>query len=421
MAKSISYTNNECERPNSEQPMGNSHLCGRNQDGSSQDESSVKSDDPLLDVSDARGSPQPMPRPLHSASTIENARYSVNHSPRPDHANDDRHFVINEGSRLRVFAVFDGHDGSKASEFVCEYMKQFFEKHFLSKVESGGSGGSTIHDILVNAFVKTEGAFFKSIEAFIEEKRAIQDNIPGGLSSYEAYMLFPTKVSRLQELEPEISGGTTTVVAVIIGDTIHVANTGDARVVLVQKFSDGSLVTTQLSVDHTVENEHELIRLQALGLDPEDLKKTGRLGSQENTRCIGDYGIKQGYKDVETISQADEPPGIAIPNITDHKITKADTYLLLMSDGVYKSIENIQDPSSTANDTMNYLVEKLQLAEEKTPSNFADVASILLDDLKETHEKTYQKHANIDPRSPLAVQCRKRDDMTLIVYCFAHT
>ena len=92
-----------------------------------------------------------------------------------------------------------------------------------------------------------------------------------------------------------------------------------------------------------------------------------------------------------------------------------------MSDGVYKSIENIQDPSSTANDAMNYLVQKLRLAEEKTPSNFADVASILLDDLKETHEKTYQKHANIDPRSPLAVQCRKRDDMTLTVYCFAHT
>ena len=54
-------------------------------------------------------------------------------------------------------------------------------------------------------------------------------------------------------------------------------------------------------MDHTVENEDELFRLQFLGLDPEDLKKTGRLGSQENTRCIGDYGIKQGYKDVETI------------------------------------------------------------------------------------------------------------------------
>ena len=176
MAKSIPFTNTECERPNSEQTMGNIQLCGRNQDGSNQDESSSKSDDALLDVSDARGSPQPMPRPLHSASTIENARYSVNQSPRPDHANDDRHFVINEGSRLRVFAVFDGHDGSKASEFVCEYMKQFFENQFLSEVESGRS---TIDDILKNVFLKTEKAFFKSIEAFIEEKRTIQATIPG--------------------------------------------------------------------------------------------------------------------------------------------------------------------------------------------------------------------------------------------------
>ena len=59
-------------------------------------------------------------------------------------------------------------------------------------------------------------------------------------------MLFPTKVSRLQELEPEISGGTTAVVAVIIGDTVHVANTGDARVVLVQQLSEESFVTTQV-------------------------------------------------------------------------------------------------------------------------------------------------------------------------------
>ena len=175
MAKPIPCTNTEIEGPNSEQTMGNLQLCGTNQDGSSQDGSSLKSDDALLDVSDARGSPQPMPRPLHSASTIENARYSVNQSPRPDHANDDRHFVINEGSQLRVFAVFDGHDGSKASEFVCEYMKQFFENQFLSKVESG----ELIHDILQDAFLKTEDAFFKRIKAFIEEKKAIQANIPG--------------------------------------------------------------------------------------------------------------------------------------------------------------------------------------------------------------------------------------------------
>ena len=46
------------------------------------------------------------------------------------------------------------------------------------------------------------------------------------------------------------------------------------------------------------------MRLEAIGLDSEELKKTGRLGSQENTRCIGDYLIKEGYTEVDTIRLA---------------------------------------------------------------------------------------------------------------------
>ena len=34
------------------------------------------------------------------------------------------------------------------------------------------------------------------------------------------------------------------------------------------------------------------------------------------------------------------------------------------------------------------------------------------------HEDCYYKNARSDPRSPLATACRKRDDMTLIVYKF---
>ena len=61
------------------------------------------------------------------------------------------------------------------------------------------------------------------------------------------------------------------------------------------------LLYFQLTVDHTVDNVEELERLQALGLEREQLKKAGRLGGQENTRCIGDYGIKEGYTEVDSI------------------------------------------------------------------------------------------------------------------------
>jgi len=113
--------------------------------------------------------------------------------------------------------------------------------------------------------------------------------------------MFPDKVARLQQLESHISGGCTAVAAVLTSDRLYVANVGDSRAILAYQGSGESLQVKQLSVDHDVENEQELKRLTALGLDREQLKKSGRLGTQENTRCIGDYILKKGYKDMDIL------------------------------------------------------------------------------------------------------------------------
>lgn len=67
------------------------------------------------------------------------------------------------------------------------------------------------------------------------------------------------------------------------------------------KSENGTLHVNQLSVDHTVSNDDELRRLLHLGLDVEKLKIVRKLGKSENTRCIGDYSVKAGYKDIENL------------------------------------------------------------------------------------------------------------------------
>jgi len=121
------------------------------------------------------------------------------------------------------------------------------------------------------------------------------------MKSYQAQQSFPVQVARLQQLESYISGGCTAVVAVLTSRRLYVANVGDSRVILAYEDTDRSLQVKQLSVDHGIENEEELERLVALGLDREQLKKSGRLGTQENTRSIGDFSIKGGYKDVDVL------------------------------------------------------------------------------------------------------------------------
>ena len=55
-------------------------------------------------------------------------------------------------------------------------------------------------------------------------------------------MSYPEKVSRLQEIEPEIAGGTTAVVAVIVNGLLYVANTGNSRGILVRNTVNGPII-----------------------------------------------------------------------------------------------------------------------------------------------------------------------------------
>ena len=65
--------------------------------------------------------------------------------------------------------------------------------------------------------------------------------------------------------------------------------------------ADGQLRAEQLSVDHNTSNDEELRRLAKCGLDPANLRRTKRVGTQQNSRSIGDYSIKGGYRDIDII------------------------------------------------------------------------------------------------------------------------
>ena len=85
-----------------------------------------------------------------------------------------------------------------------------------------------------------------------------------------------------------------------------------------------------------------------------------------------------------------------------------------MSDGVYKTLESLTDPPSS--DVYPKLLELIQEAEKK--ADLKDIASKVLKDIKTLHEEAYYNSAMTDPRSTVAVNCRKRDDMTLIILNF---
>ena len=113
-------------------------------------------------------------------------------------------------------------------------------------------------------------------------------------------------------------------------------------------------------------------------------------------------------------SHASDPPGTAKPSVTSVDIDRSFLYLLVMSDGVYKSIEAAVDEAQTigANQVLANMVHKHA---QMQGAEFRSIAQSTLDEVVHLHEEAFQRSAQQDVRSPKATACHKRDDMTLIV------
>jgi len=63
------------------------------------------------------------------------------------------------------------------------------------------------------------------------------------------------------------------VVALVYKGKLYVANIGDSRALLCKTDSNQVLRVVQLSIDHDLKNEDELLRLSHLGLDIESIRQ----------------------------------------------------------------------------------------------------------------------------------------------------
>ena len=109
------------------------------------------------------------------------------------------------------------------------------------------------------------------------------------------------ELDRLHDIQIELAGGSTAVVALVYQGNLYVANVGDSRALLCTSDEAGGLYVQVLSVDHTTKNPNELARLDSLGLNVELLTRGNRMAGLEHTRSIGDYALKGGYKDFDII------------------------------------------------------------------------------------------------------------------------
>ncbi|XP_070580706.1 TGF-beta-activated kinase 1 and MAP3K7-binding protein 1-like [Ptychodera flava] len=323
-----------------------------------------------------------------------------------EHEFEDHCFHFRTEDGIHLYGVFDGHDGGRASHFAAQRMPA---ELLLGQLRTDTNDDGEIKAILKQAFNGVEKGFFQSMDEALAEKTNLKLQIPEGLSDYEVYQQYPESVNRLQQLESEINGGTTAIVTLIVNNKLYVANVGDSRAILVRADEEGHLKVQQLSVDHNMHNEDELLRLSHLGLNTEKIRQAGRqLGNCETTRSIGDYSVKGGYKDFDLLSVAHSEPVIADPEIIGGLPIDESCYFLLMyTNGLYKSLEE-----STDTKQVNYEIANMVAAEFTIQTTLNGVAQAVIDKVVRIHHDTFMSD------NEFSKSCERRDDITLLVRSF---
>lgn len=113
-----------------------------------------------------------------------------------------------------------------------------------------------------------------SISDLLAERTSLLCEIPEGLNSYEAYQKMPHVVENIKRINCELSSGTAAAIVLIYNNKLYVANVGNCRVLLCQTDQNSVLKVVQLSADHDLKNEDELLRLSQLGINIGNLRKS---------------------------------------------------------------------------------------------------------------------------------------------------
>lgn len=127
--------------------------------------------------------------------------------------------------------------------------------------------------IFRQAFNSVEKAYMESIYDSLAERTSLQCDIPEGLTYYEAYQRVPEVVENIKKINQDLSSGTAVAIALIFNNKLYVANVGNCRVLFCHTDHNCVLKVIQLSVDHDLKNEDELLRLSQIGLDADNLRK----------------------------------------------------------------------------------------------------------------------------------------------------
>ncbi|XP_068177438.1 TGF-beta-activated kinase 1 and MAP3K7-binding protein 1 isoform X2 [Antennarius striatus] len=334
------------------------------------------------------------PCQLCGVGTAPNCAYGPDGRGSQSHPNEDGHLSFRGEDGCFLYGVFNGYDGGRVASFSSQCLTA---ELLLGQLNSTHSE-QDVRRILTQAFDVVEKSYFDTIDDALAEKAQLSNYL---LPHNESQKM----QDRLKELEQEVSGGSTAIVALILNNKLYIANVGTNRALLCKSSSDGQNQVQQIGRPHSTDNEDELQRLAALGVDAARVRQAGQIAGQSSTRRLGDYRVKFSYNEIDLLSSAKARPIISEPEIHgSQSLENVTGFLLLMSEGLINALESAHGPEQ-ANQEMVAMVA----AELAQQSSLEAAAQSVVDRVRRLHHDVFVSGRQ---RAPY---CSRHEDMTLLI------
>ncbi|XP_069545660.1 TGF-beta-activated kinase 1 and MAP3K7-binding protein 1 isoform X5 [Brachyistius frenatus] len=299
---------------------------------------------------------------LCGVGTAPNCVYGSDGKGTQSHPNEDGHLRFRGEDDSFLYGVFNGYDGSRVASFASQCLTA---ELLLGQLKSSRTDND--------------------VRKILTQNQKVQE--------------------RLKELEQEVSGGATAVVALILNNKLYIANVGTNRVLLCKSSSDGQNQVLQIGRPHSTDNEDELQRLAALGVDSARVRQAGQIAGQSSTRRLGDYRVKFNYNEIDLLSAAKTRPVVAEPEIHGSQTVDGVTgFLLLMSEGLINALESAHGPEQA-----NQEIVAMVAAELALQTSLEAVAQSVVERVKRLHHDVF-----VSGRQR-ATYCSRHEDMTLLI------
>lgn len=203
------------------------------------------------------------------AGFTTNQTYKADGSRQELHKFNDRSFHCRIDEHTYIYAVFSG---GLSGANVATFALQRIAAEILLGQLNGRIGEEEVKDVLRQAFVSVERGYLESIDSLLAQKTMLQCELEG-ISQYDISCSYQDILNQLNHINNELSIGTSVVLALIHQSKLYICNVGSCRALLCKNDANNALRVQQLSVDHNLSNEDEILRLCQLGLDIQSFRQ----------------------------------------------------------------------------------------------------------------------------------------------------